>query len=141
DRARDARLQHVGRSIVHQMLLRERGRALERRKLARALGAAGQVLAHRRPLALGQRGVQIRIEEGPALSALHQLASLPVRPNFSASRRRARDSRDITVPAGTPTTSPISAYDRPCTSRSTSTSRNSTGISASACVTNARSDW
>src|SRR5438552_915480 len=42
-------------------------------------------------------------------------------------RSRARARRDITVPTGMPASSAISLYDRPSNSRSTITSRNSSG--------------
>ena len=47
--------------------------------------------------------------------------------NAFCSRLRARASRDITVPTGTSVTSLISLYDNPSSSRSTITSRNSSG--------------
>src|SRR4029077_2726836 len=43
---------------------------------------------------------------------------------------RARASRDITVPTGTPTTSAISRYDRSSIWRRTTTSRNGCGSAA-----------
>src|SRR6185503_13617165 len=53
----------------------------------------------------------------------------PLRSAESArcNRSRARASRDMTVPSGTPVTSPISLYDIPSSSRRMMTSRNSRG--------------
>src|SRR5262249_11428330 len=48
----------------------------------------------------------------------------------SRSMERARARRDITVPTGAPTTSAISRYDRSLISRSTITSRNTSGSAA-----------
>src|SRR5262245_33317235 len=51
-------------------------------------------------------------------------------PRAAITRLRARASRDITVPIGTPVTPAMSRYSRPFTSRSTSVSRNDTGSAA-----------
>src|SRR5947209_386027 len=49
------------------------------------------------------------------------------------SRLRARARRDMTVPSGTSVMAAISLYDSPSSSRSTTTSRNSTGKASRAC--------
>ena len=52
--------------------------------------------------------------------------------NARCNRSRARARRDMTVPSGTPVTSPISLYDIPSSSRRMMTSRNSRGSSSMA---------
>src|SRR5260221_104387 len=69
-----------------------------------------------------------------------QLASSMRRPSEDASRLRARASRDMTVPIGTPVIWLISRYDSSCSSRNTMTSRNSGGRLATARSITALSD-
>ena len=57
------------------------------------------------------------------------------------SMQRARASRDITVPTGTPTTSAISRYDKSLISRSTIASRNGSGSSATSRRIVSASHW
>jgi hypothetical protein len=51
---------------------------------------------------------------------------------MASSRSRARDSRDMTVPIGTPATAAMSSDERPSSSRRTMTSRKSTGNDSTA---------
>ncbi len=100
------------------------------------LGAAGAT-RHMRLDVARMSGVELavdqRMQQDFAFGAVHDTAP-GVEPSapFHAARsiERARASRDITVPTGTPATSAISWYDNSLTSRSTMASRNGCGSAA-----------
>src|SRR6516165_3775957 len=85
--------------------------------------------------------VNQRVEQNLEFGAVHSVIPEAVaEPGFAVdasavfhaerSMARARASRDMTVPTGTPVTSAISRYERSLISRSTIASRNGAGSSA-----------
>src|SRR4051812_19204399 len=108
----DAGAQRVGGGEAWRTRAEGRTEGADRLELAGAGGAAGQVLALLRLVRAGQlavgQGVQPRLVR---LARVAHAAPCVVGRSASRSRPRARDRRDITVPTGTPVTSPISRYD------------------------------
>src|SRR5467141_2205737 len=100
--------------------------------LGAATGASGDVLLDLERSAQIELVVHVGVDQLLGLGAVHD--ALPCwRPATAAcSCLRARDSRDITVPMGMCAMSAISLYESPSISRSTKTSRNSTGSASTA---------
>src|SRR6185437_13663489 len=137
----DSRFQHVRCLMTHEALPSRAAHVDDQRELSRAVDAVFYMSAKLALLFGRQLVVDECVDHRQAVGAAHRHpASLTPAPSATASRRRARARRDITVPIGTPTTSLISRYDKSCTSRSTITSRNSGGSADTARSSSARSD-
>jgi len=81
----------------------------QRSRLPGAGRAARDVLAQLEDGARVQLAVQLKLDQRGRLGAGHDTpAFLAAPPSLACSSRRARDSRDITVPMGTAVTSAIS---------------------------------
>src|SRR5690349_12642956 len=70
---------------------------------------------------------RVGIEKVSSGFAVHSKTSPRYAASNSFNLSRARESRDITVPIGTPITAATSLYESPSISRSTTASRNSSG--------------
>src|SRR5207249_1541063 len=98
--------------------------------------AVGEVLTDLLLHLRGQLAVEVFVQVFGALAAVHVALPLmyPIPTaqsyNLACSMRRARNSRDFTVPTGTSTTRAISSYDSPSTSLNTTVSRNCSGNSS-----------
>src|SRR6266478_2165773 len=98
-----------------------------------ATGATGDVLLDLQRSAQIELVVHVGVDQPLRLGAIHDaLPACSRRATAARSCRRARESRDITVPMGTRAMSAISLYESPSISRSTKTSRNSTGSASTA---------
>src|SRR5207244_8521299 len=102
-------------------------------ELLAARRAVGEVLTDLLLHRGRQLAVEVLVEVLLALPAIHLAVPLmyPIPTaysySFCCSRRRARNSRDFTVPTGTSRIRAISSYDIPSTSLNTTVSRNCSG--------------
>src|SRR6266481_2662472 len=95
------------------------------------------MLIHLQTLEQLQLFVRVGMHEVLRIFAVHgDTPVLIVSAKHSLSLLRPRAKRDITVPMGRLMISAICLYDISSNSRSTTTSRNSTGIASKACLSN-----
>src|SRR5580658_72704 len=108
------------RAAQFQKLRMHPGASAATRKMLRDLGPLGRI----------QLVVEIGLQQAFCRCASHLETSFIRADRQSLKRRRARDSRDMTVPIGKLAASAISLYGISSISRITTISRNSTGSSS-----------
>src|SRR5882672_7043809 len=122
------RLEFRRRRVPHQVRARRDLQLAHCSLLFAATRAPGDVLLDLQRSAQIELVVHVGVDQPLRLGAVHDaLPACSRQATVACSCLRARESRDITVPIGMRATSAISLYESPSISRSTKTSRNSTG--------------